>query len=218
MALHLQRRLPFALHLERQAWCSFSVVSSFSTSQVGMTYHWLDGVERLGAYKPGGLHPIIIGDELDQGRYHVVHKLGYGSYSTVWLARDTTANRHVALKVLSADSSKHSTELEVLKSLNSSLAKQPERGRRFISSFYGDFLITGPNGQHRCLVSEVLGPSVHGVKETYTCDLLPIDVARKTTVQLALGLAGIHASGIVHGGEKYSLASTISPMGAFTSG
>lgn len=38
-------------------------------------------------YRPGGLHPVQLGDVLGQ-RYCVLRKLGNGSYSTVWLAVD----------------------------------------------------------------------------------------------------------------------------------
>lgn len=34
------------------------------------------------------IHPVHIGDRLDGDRYTVVHKLGHGAISTVWLARD----------------------------------------------------------------------------------------------------------------------------------
>jgi hypothetical protein len=39
-------------------------------------------------YRPGGLHPIDIGDDcsLDGQEYTIVRKLGHGSVSTVWLA------------------------------------------------------------------------------------------------------------------------------------
>ena len=39
-------------------------------------------------YKNGGLHPIHIGDYLSKGRYKIIRKLGYGAFSTVWLAKD----------------------------------------------------------------------------------------------------------------------------------
>ena len=38
-------------------------------------------------YRPGGYHPVHLGD-IYYERYRVIHKLGFGSYSTVWLARD----------------------------------------------------------------------------------------------------------------------------------
>lgn len=42
--------------------------------------------EKPGLYCSWGHHPVSIGDNL-HGRYNIVHILGFGSYSTVWLAR-----------------------------------------------------------------------------------------------------------------------------------
>ena len=39
-------------------------------------------------YVKGGYHPVHIGDTFSDGRYIVVRKLGWGHFSTVWLARD----------------------------------------------------------------------------------------------------------------------------------
>jgi non-specific serine/threonine protein kinase len=39
-------------------------------------------------YYPGGYHPVHLGDVFNDGQYKVIRKLGEGSYSTVWLARD----------------------------------------------------------------------------------------------------------------------------------
>lgn len=44
--------------------------------------------EELSKYGPGGYHPIYIDDVLKDGRYHILQKLGFGAFSTVWLARD----------------------------------------------------------------------------------------------------------------------------------
>lgn len=38
-------------------------------------------------YHPGGYHPVVLGD-IFQSQYKVIRKLGEGSFSTVWLARD----------------------------------------------------------------------------------------------------------------------------------
>lgn len=40
-------------------------------------------------YKAGGFHPISLGDTFDSCQYTILRKLGYGQYSTVWLARDS---------------------------------------------------------------------------------------------------------------------------------
>ncbi|KAG6322259.1 hypothetical protein E4U22_000353 [Claviceps purpurea] len=43
-------------------------------------------------------YPVKIGD-IFRDRYQIVGKLGYGVTSTVWLARDLSGCRHVALKI-----------------------------------------------------------------------------------------------------------------------
>jgi hypothetical protein len=40
-------------------------------------------------YCKGGYHPVHIGDSFSDSRYIVVRKLGWGHFSTVWLAKDT---------------------------------------------------------------------------------------------------------------------------------
>lgn len=45
--------------------------------------------EWIEAYRPGGYHPIHLGDLLAEGRYKILRKLGFGSFSTVWLAKDS---------------------------------------------------------------------------------------------------------------------------------
>lgn len=39
-------------------------------------------------YVKGGYHPVKIGDTFSDERYIVVRKLGWGHFSTVWLAKD----------------------------------------------------------------------------------------------------------------------------------
>jgi non-specific serine/threonine protein kinase len=36
-------------------------------------------------YRPGGFHPVNIGDTFANDQYKVIRKLGEGSFSTVWL-------------------------------------------------------------------------------------------------------------------------------------
>jgi hypothetical protein len=66
-----------------------SNVYSTSNRRPGMSqYRLIDDVEDLDRYQPGGYHPLQVGDELDNACYRVIDKLGYGGYSTIWLARD----------------------------------------------------------------------------------------------------------------------------------
>jgi len=52
--------------------------------------------ENISNYRLGGFHPVCLGDTLQDGRYKIYHKLGWGGFSTVWLAKDnkyTAANK-----------------------------------------------------------------------------------------------------------------------------
>lgn len=50
-------------------------------------YEPIEGAEKLESYRVGGYHSMTIGDHL-HNRYQVVQKLGHGTYSMIWLARD----------------------------------------------------------------------------------------------------------------------------------
>ncbi|EZF64736.1 hypothetical protein H105_03061 [Trichophyton soudanense CBS 452.61] len=67
---------------------------------------------------PGGYHPTLIGDSFCDGRYTVVHKLGSGGYSTIWLARDQQLQRYVSLKMLVAGASQDTHESNILQLLS----------------------------------------------------------------------------------------------------
>ncbi|XP_022421564.1 SRSF protein kinase 3 isoform X4 [Delphinapterus leucas] len=108
-------------------------------------------------YCKGGYYPVKIGD-LFNGRYHVVRKLGWGHFSTVWLCWDIQRKRFVALKVVK--SAGHYTEtavdeIKLLKCVRDSDPSDPKR--ETIVQLIDDFRISGVNGVHVCMVLEVLG-------------------------------------------------------------
>lgn len=45
--------------------------------------------EGIDSYRKGGYHAVRIGDHFAGGRYVAQRKLGWGQFSTVWLAYDT---------------------------------------------------------------------------------------------------------------------------------
>lgn len=65
---------------------------------------------------------------------------------------------------------------------------------------FDSFELYGPNGVHQCLVTEVLGPSMASLAESYTTNRLPGDVAWKVCRQVMQAVAYVHRMGVVHGG------------------
>ncbi|KEF59920.1 uncharacterized protein A1O9_04768, partial [Exophiala aquamarina CBS 119918] len=44
--------------------------------------------ENMSNYCPSGFHPVCLNDTFKDGRYKLHHNLGWGGYSTAWLAKD----------------------------------------------------------------------------------------------------------------------------------
>lgn len=104
--------------------------------------------EALHRYKPGGYHPIHLGDTLDGGRYTIHHKLGWGGYGTSWLALD---KRSVVNSILLLDVS-GLTEVSKLRALRSNQS-ECLRAFRFSggrdSSSLGEMFIFSRKNGHR---------------------------------------------------------------------
>ena len=195
---------PLSLHRQFQlifvAMSDSSACASTTTSQESFAkkiYQWHEEVENLEQYCPGGYHPVHISDEYSNGRYQIVHKLGFGSYSTVWLAKDKKANRYVALKIILADASEKTSEGRVLRHLRKTLSSPADRV--YINPFYDEFIIDGPNGRHLCVVTKPAGCSVGDSRNGYY--MFPIGIARAIAAQTVLGLKAIHSQGVIHGGR-----------------
>lgn len=177
--------------------------SGTSGSDSNVLFHDIDGAEPFFRYGPGGYHPVAIGDNLG-GRYHVLNKLGHGSYSTVWLARDDTLQRLVAVKVCTAEASPRESEtMLLLKKL--SKADGDNDGGAMIPTLLNAFCVDGPNGTHACLVTDVARCSVIEAKRRGSYAPLMLPVARAIAAQLILAVAYLHSKGLVHGGECWHL-------------
>lgn len=156
-------------------------------------------VEDLEQYRTCGYHPTLIGDSFQSGRYTVVHKLGYGGYSTIWLARDNQRDRYVSLKIKVSETSSRSRELRIMRLLGDHDAEH--EGRRFVPNLLDEFSIAGPNGTHSCLVGEPAGSNFSHSKEISTNWKFPVKSARSIAAQLVMGLVYIHNRGVCHGGQ-----------------
>ena len=171
----------------------------------------LDGIEDVQRYRPGGYHPIDIGDTLTNGpdRYTILHKLGAGGFSTVWLVkRERTptqptaieAASFFALKILCSDVGDMAENHEA--TILQHLGQLGTAGHLNIVTLVDSFAVSGPNGKHRCLVFPLLGPKLasHQISGAMT-PLKRYQVCR----QLASAVAYLHAHGVCHGGKLGSL-------------
>ncbi|KAI5795810.1 protein kinase [Geopyxis carbonaria] len=158
----------------------------------------LDTVEDPEQYRPHGLHPVHLGDILSK-RYKIIHKLGHGGFSTVWLARDLHAGpspRYVSVKLLTASAPRPPPEAAVLAALH---AAPPHPGQSHLAALLDTFTVAGPNGTHTTLVTPLYGPSVQALARARGRGWLRPAVARALARQLALALSHIHACGLAHG-------------------
>jgi serine/threonine-protein kinase SRPK3 len=164
-----------------------------------MKYIPLDDVEHLERYRPGGYHPTLLGDKLQDNRYEIIHKLGFGSNSIVWLARDEKAQSCVAIKISVASATGAHGECDILRMLSSKTIASSLR-KTLLPLILDEFDIEGPNGRHHCTVTLPARTSISDAKDASRCRLFQLSVARAITAQLIQGVAWLHSLGIVHSG------------------
>lgn len=152
--------------------------------------------EQLTRYDHGGFCPVSIWQRFENDRYCVVYKLGYGHFSTVWLAQDLYKKRYVALKILTANQFNQSSEADILRAVASS-TESSSTGRRYLIPLLDSFDYESANGKHHVLVLPVSRPLV-GLRSLNLNFLV-------MTKSLVMGLDYLHAAGIIHGGKLEKL-------------
>ncbi|EFY86149.1 protein kinase domain-containing protein [Metarhizium acridum CQMa 102] len=111
--------------------------------------------EQLDGFAANQYYPINIGDVL-ASRYQVIGKLGFGTTSTVWLARNLITHGHVALKVYTRDRG-NQEEFQVLETLGKANPSHP--GYRHVRAALDIFQLHRPGGDHYCLVQRPMWES-----------------------------------------------------------
>ncbi|KAE8153568.1 protein kinase [Aspergillus avenaceus] len=147
----------------------------------------IPAVEEPDYYQSGGFHPISLGDTFKSDQYTILRKLGYGQYSTVWLAKDTRYQKYAALKILRADcyGGPHDIfEREILSRIQEVSQKSHHEGRSYVSGLLDHFKHTGPNGDHVCLVFDVLGHHLDFQAAKYEDGKLPVKAVKTIVRQL----------------------------------
>lgn len=156
-------------------------------------------------YKYGGYHPVLKGevyysDKIVGRQYIIMRKLGWGHFSTVWLAKvvddgPLTVEEYVALKFVKLNKNyieAAEDEIRLLRTLQDpkahgahlkpchlqyfdqyySQSGMPDchPGFHHMMKLLDDFKVTGPHGQHICMVFELLGENI--LHTIYKCKQL----------------------------------------------
>ena len=103
----------------------------------------------------------------------------------------------VAIKILTAEKSQDSRELRSYQRL----AKLPQLSTSFVQ-LRDHFFHQGPNGNHLCLVTELLGPRLPAVLETLgdKDTWLAPNIVLKVAQKLLESIEVLHSAGFAHGG------------------
>ncbi|CAK4029640.1 CMGC SRPK kinase [Lecanosticta acicola] len=152
--------------------------------------------EGLEEFRQGLFYPMQLGDTL-ASRYQVVGKLGFGSTSTVWLARDMQAQRHVVLKVYTRGQA-HEEEFELYRTIRQTNPSHP--GYPYVASALDTFMIQREGGYaHRCLVQRPMWDSFSALLNRNPSHRFTEELLKAGLQQIFLALDYLHSEcKIVH--------------------
>ncbi|KKK26138.1 serine/threonine-protein [Aspergillus rambellii] len=147
-------------------------------------------------YNSATFYPAKPGEVLAK-KFQLLVKIGWGSQSTVWLARDISrlkwqSEKTVALKIINssnADDARHEKEIE------SHIAQRhsEHRGRVILRTCLDDFEVPGPEGKHMCLVYEPMREPLWILQTRFVDRKIPLPIAKAYIYFLLVGLDYLHS-------------------------
>ncbi|KAL4940228.1 hypothetical protein BDV06DRAFT_197124 [Aspergillus oleicola] len=191
------RRLPA---ISRRTMFSFTKKSLWqlpSSSAPTIPQHELVDEEICPDYNPAAFHPAKPGQVLAKN-YQLLAKIGWGSQSTVWLARDISRNKWqseetVALKIINNDNTDEAQHERMIERLVAE--RDPShRGNVILRTSLDSFELNGPEGKHMCLVYEPMREPLWILQKRFINQNLPLPIAKAYIYILLNGLDYLHSS------------------------
>ena len=152
--------------------------------------------------------------ELLIDRYLIIQKLGWGHFSTVWLAKDIHYNTYVAMKIQRSAShylvaafdeveildqaASYWMKPEWLDALKKYYQNEPEKLKNITGNdchcvqLLNCFLHNGAHGKHFVMVFEILGVNLLEVIKRYNYKGVPMPLVRIMAKQCLMGLDYLH--------------------------
>lgn len=107
--------------------------------------------------------------------------------------------QYVAIKISVSTLGEQNREVFSLHRLAASGSNHP--GAQHVTTMLDHFQIAGPNGTHKCVVLELLGPNLPSLlHECLGDERFPGNLAKQIAKQALLGLDYLHEQGMGHGG------------------
>ncbi|CAG8051857.1 unnamed protein product [Penicillium salamii] len=153
--------------------------------------------ERAPHYNPRHFYPMQL-HAVIANRYQVAAKLGWGTSSTVWLARDLyqwrwLPSRYVAIKVNANNyTSKECAQKELRITQRITQANTADEGRYFVRTLLDSFDLPGPHGNHICMVFDPLYEPLWMLKQRFQGGVLPPNVLSAVIRMVVMGLHYLH--------------------------
>ncbi|PYI05931.1 kinase-like protein, partial [Aspergillus sclerotiicarbonarius CBS 121057] len=183
---------------------AFSSTPNKASAPRTMTSPFIREEDQSPYYNPETYYPARVGETICN-RYRIISKLGWGTNSTVWLAKDTTrwvwqSNRYVTLKITNCGKEEQrSAHEEAEMSQQISRLRSNHEGRRYVRLVKESLEIQGQLGNHLCLVFEPLREPLWLLGKHLGSNGVPPAVLKPFLKSLLLGLDFLHSEcNIIH--------------------
>ncbi|KFY58945.1 hypothetical protein V496_05902 [Pseudogymnoascus sp. VKM F-4515 (FW-2607)] len=155
--------------------------------------------EKFPDYRPELFYPAHIGEVIKSPRtnYKIIGKLGYGKKSAVWLCLDLSDNTYYTIKINAKHLNGGNREAAIYEHLKA-LGSQ-HIGVGHVRKLHEAFELSGPDGQHYCLVHPPMGISIDEYQETFPGAQYPNPILKPLLCCLFKALDLLHSeAGVIH--------------------